>query len=267
MTIGELIRASGLPPLEAEVLAAAALKRNRTWIIAHGGEQPTQAEHALIADFFARRRACEPVAYITGLREFFGRDFKVTSSVLIPRPATEELVRAALAFLTRHETTVREADAGIVIVSRSFRPLLPRVVVDIGTGSGCIAITLALECPELKVIATDVSAEALNIAHINADLHHVADRIRFLQGPDLEPVRDLKESFLLVANPPYIPVGRVLQREVVDHEPEQALFGGADGAEVLRRLSVQTQEHPYCAGIVLECEREQAKVLLKEQKN
>jgi len=262
MTIGELIRASGLPGLEAEVLAAAALEQNRAWIIAHDGEKPSQAEHALIADFFGRRRAGEPVAYITGSREFFGRDFKVTPSVLIPRPATEELVRAALAFLTKPETAVREADAGIVVVSRVLRPELhPCVIVDVGTGSGCIAITLALECAQIRMIASDVSAQALAVARQNAALHHVADRVRFLQGPDLEPARNLREPFLLVSNPPYIPSGRVLQREVIEHEPQQALFGGEDGADVIRCLSAQAQNHPFCAGMIMECQADQREIL------
>ncbi len=258
MTIGELIRASGLPPLEAEVLAAAALKRNRAWIIAHGEEQLAQEQCAQIIHFFDRRRTGEPVAYITGMREFFGRDFRVTPAVLIPRPATEELVRAALAFLAHPGAAVREADAGIVIVSQVLRPHLhPRVIVDTGTGSGCIAITLALERPDMQVIATDVSAEALSVARRNADLHRITDCVSFLEGKDLDPVRDLKEPFLLVSNPPYIPDGRTLQREVVEFEPKLSLYGGKDGTDVLQRVTAQAREHPCCAGIVLECEADQ----------
>jgi len=263
MTIGELIRASGLPRLEAEVLAAAALKRNRAWIIAHGEEKLAQQQCDSISGFFDRRRAGEPVAYITGMREFFGRDFRVTPAVLIPRPATEELVHAALAFLDRPETLQREADAGIVIVSHVLRPELhPHVVVDVGTGSGCIAITLALERPEIQFIATDVSDDALTVARANADLHHVAGRVSFLKGKDLDPLQDLKEPFLLVSNPPYIPVGRVLQREVMAFEPSQALFGGEDGADMLRRISDQAMQHPFCAGIVIECEAGQQEIFL-----
>ncbi|MDD5739950.1 MAG: HemK family protein methyltransferase, partial [Candidatus Peribacteraceae bacterium] len=176
MTIGELIRASGLPRLEAEVLAAAALHQDRTLVLAHGGEELNEQQRAGIASFFSRRQKGEPVAYITELREFFGRNFKVTPAVLIPRPATEELVRVALAFLDQSGAAVREADVGIVIASRVLRPKLhPRIVVDTGTGSGCIAITLALERPEIQVIATDVSGDALTVARGNADLHHVAD--------------------------------------------------------------------------------------------
>lgn len=268
MTIGSLIRASGLPSAEAELLTATALRQDRTWVIAHAAETPSREECVLISGFLNRRLAGEPVAYITGSREFFGRSFRVTPAVLIPRPSTEELVRAALSCLDHPVHGMREADNGIVIVSRSLRSALhPRIVADIGTGSGCIAITLALACPDIAVIATDVSAEALAVARGNADLHHVADRVNFLEGKDLDPVRDLKEPFLLISNPPYIPEGRILPQEVIEHEPRPALFGGEDGADILRRLFAQAHEHPWCAGIVFECEGEQAEALLKQQEN
>jgi len=264
MTIRALIRASGLPPLEAEVLVVAALQHNRAWFIAHGEEQPSREQCAAISSFFNRRRAGEPVAYITGERDFFGRSFRVTPAVLIPRPATEELVRAACAFLDHAADAVHPADSGIVILSKVLRPsLVPSVLVDIGTGSGCIAVTLALERPDLQVIATDIRGDALAVARANADLHHVADRVRFLKGEDLDPIADLREPFLLVSNPPYIPEGRTLQREVVAFEPPQSLFGGKDGTDVLQRLVTQAREHPFCAGIVLECESDQQKILLK----
>lgn len=262
MTIGALIRASGLPGLEAEVLMAAALQKDRTWVIAHTDHSPDRETCALISHFFGRRLSGEPVAYITGSREFFGRNFHVSPAVLIPRPATEELVRVALSFLDHPRTETVEADSGISIVARVLRPSLSsRAIVDIGTGSGCIAITLALERLQIRVIATDVSAEALNVARGNADLHHVADRVSFLQGTDLEPVRDLEVPFLLVSNPPYIPAGRVLQREVMEYEPTQALFGGEGGTDVIRRLYAQARQHPFCAGMIIECQTDQQEIL------
>lgn len=262
MTVGALIRASGLPSLEAEVLAAAAVERNRAWIIAHSDEKLTREQCVLISDFFDRRCAGEPVAYITGMREFFGRNFKVTPAVLIPRPATEELVQVALSFLKSPQAERSEADSGIVIVSHVLRPEWnPHIVVDIGTGSGCIAITLALERPDIQVIATDVSAEALNVARENAALHHVADRVSFVEGKGLDPVQDLHEPFLLVSNPPYIPEGRTLQREVVEFEPPQALFAGKDGMVVLRRILTQAQAHPCCTGVIVECQTDQAHIV------
>lgn len=268
MTIDTLIRESGLPLLEAEVLTSAALQRDRTWVIAHGGGALPQEQRDRILDSFDRRRRGEPVAYIIGEREFFGRNFRVTPAVLIPRPSTEELVRSALAFIDHSRTSLEEADAGIAVLSKTLRPeLQPGIVVDIGTGSGCIAVTLALERPRLTVIATDTNAEALTVARGNADDLHVADRVRFLQGEDLRPVKDLQKPFLLVSNPPYIPEGRVLQREVMEYEPRGALFGGEDGMDVLRQLYTQAREHPFCAGVVFECELKQAEALLKETEN
>ncbi|MDD5041461.1 MAG: peptide chain release factor N(5)-glutamine methyltransferase [Candidatus Peribacteraceae bacterium] len=259
MTIDALMHASDLPRLEAEVLMSRALNRDRTWLLAHGDEEVRGHDREVIEDWCTRRLKGEPVAYITGEREFFGRTFRVTPAVMIPRPSTEELVRSAREFLDHPQPFIREADAGIVIVSRVLRPsFLPQRIVDVGTGSGCIAVTLALECPELKVIATDVSAEALNIARENATLHHVDDRVRFFQGTDLEPVRDLQEPFLLVANPPYIPDGTVLEHQVADYEPHAALFAGSDGGDVLRILLRQAREHPFCAGIVCECQTNQS---------
>ncbi|MDD5103415.1 MAG: peptide chain release factor N(5)-glutamine methyltransferase [Candidatus Peribacteraceae bacterium] len=261
MTIEALIAGSGIPRIEAELLVASALRRDRTWVLAHGDDAVAPVNHRLIESWYARRRSGEPVAYIIGEREFFGRMFFVTPDVLIPRPATEELVRATLAFLDHPQDAVHEADAGIVIVSRVLRSELhPHIVVDAGTGSGCIAITLALECPEIQVIATDISAEALAVARTNADLHHVTDRVGFLKGKDLDPVRDLREPFLLVSNPPYIPEDRVLQREVMVFEPQQALFGGEDGVNMLRRISDQARQHPFCCGLVMECEADQQEI-------
>lgn len=263
MTVEALLVGSGLPRLEAEMIAAAVIGRERTWIVAHGQEETPEAKRATVEQMFLRRRNGEPVAYIIGEREFYGRKFAVSPAVLIPRPATECVVESALAFLDRPREECREADAGIVVLSFILRSgLSPRTVVDLGTGSGCIAITLALERPQIHVIATDVSAQALSVARENAELHHVADRVRFLQGEDLRPVQDLREPFLLVSNPPYIPTGQMLQREVMEHEPKRALFGGEDGADVIRRLYTQAQEHPFCAGVVIECQTDQREKFL-----
>lgn len=261
MSIEECIRESGVPRLEAEVLMASALGRSRAWIIAHGSEEPEQAKRSVIRDFFARRRRSEPVAYITGSREFFGRDFLVSPAVLIPRPATEELVRSTLSFLDHPCATCREADAGISIVTQVLRPeLTPCMVVEVGTGSGCIAITLAQERPGLKIVATDTSAPALAIARRNAKAHGVFDCIRFLQGDLLQPVRALQEPFVLVTNPPYVPLSADLPREIREYEPALALFGGEDGTDLLRSLLLQACAHPACMGMVCECQSNQCDI-------
>jgi release factor glutamine methyltransferase len=265
MTIAELIRQSGLPCVEAEVLVASVLQRDRAWVVAHEPEELGEEARMVLTGYFARRRSGEPVAYITGEKEFYGRLFRVTPAVLIPRPSTENLVDSALAYLEHPRAERRDADAGIIIVSRALRSgLRPRIVVDVGTGSGCIAVTLALEGPDLKVIATDVSAEALKIARGNAEIHGVLGHMDFRNGADLEPVQNLAEPFLLVSNLPYISEGAQLPMEVQDFEPPSALFAGADGMDVLRRIARQARAHPHCAGIVAECRRDQVDLLLKE---
>ncbi|MFH1444185.1 MAG: peptide chain release factor N(5)-glutamine methyltransferase [Candidatus Peregrinibacteria bacterium] len=259
MTIDVLIAASALPRIEAELLVATAMKQNRTWVFAHGDVSVPSDVQNSIENCFARRRAGEPVAYIIGEREFFGRTFGVTPAVLIPRPATEQLVERALEYLAHPHDTCTPADAGISIVSKVLRPgLHPAVVVDCGTGSGCIAITLALECGELQIIATDSSSAALEVARQNAERHGVADRIDVRQGDGLAPVTDLQQPFLLVANPPYIPAGAVLERQVAEHEPAMALYAGDDGGDIIRMLVKQARECPQCVGMLCECQTNQA---------
>ncbi len=132
-------------------------------------------------------------------------------------------------------------------------------IVDIGTGTGCIAITLALEHPGLHIIATDISEDALVIAKKNAkDLNAAID---FRCETLLDPLKDLSEPFLIVSNPPYIPSKRSVMKDVADYEPHSALFAGSDGLDVLRPLVQQALAHPLCRGIIVECEEEQAKNL------
>lgn len=171
----------------------------------------------------ARRASREPMAYLIGQREFYGRPFQVTPDVLIPRPETEFVIDEVIG-LTRAR---RDPDAG----GRS-----PRVIVDIGTGSGCIAVTLALELPQAKLLATDTSAGALRVAQDNARRHGVADRIEFRHGPFLAGFADPVD--LVVSNPPYVPDAdrASLAPEVAMFEPAAALFAGRDGLDVIRAL-------------------------------
>ncbi len=163
----------------------------------------------------ARRLTREPVAYIRGVQEFWGRDFMVTPAVLIPRPDTELLVEAALDFLK----------------DRSGR-----VVVDLGTGSGCIAISLALEQPLAIVHAVDVSAAALEVARLNAARHGVEDRVRFSESALLSAVPEPVD--LIVTNPPYVAERDrpALAPEVREHEPGVALYGGEAGWDIIRAV-------------------------------
>jgi len=164
----------------------------------------------------------EPVALITGHREFWGLEFEVTKDVLVPRPETELLVEEAVA----HGRTAE-----------------CRLAIDVGTGSGCIAIALTHELRDLRVIAVDSSRAALQVAERNAVRNGVSDRIEFLQGDLLEPIS--QRAGLIVSNPPYVADSdaAALPPEVVRFEPHTALFGGADGLDLIRRLLVEAPAH------------------------
>jgi len=203
---------------EASFLARAWLGWDHArWLVDFEQQAPAGVVAGL-AEWARRRAASEPAAYIVGRREFYGRDFHVTPAVLIPRPETELIVDAAGPPLRMAR---RRAPDGA-----------PRVL-DVGTGSGCLAITIALEHPTVRVTATDISAEALRVASDNARQHGVEDRVRFVHA-----TLTAEASDVVVSNPPYIPEGEkpVLPRDVRDYEPTSALFAGPDGLDVLRAL-------------------------------
>lgn len=205
--------------LDPEVLARHVLGWDRaTWIIRAGDPAPPEFVQKFEA-LVARRANREPVAYIVGSREFYGRDFAVTRDVLIPRPETELIVDYAL---------------------RRVPPGQFLRIVDVGTGSGALAVTLAAERPEWHVEAVDVSERAVAIARRNAKSLGVTDRITFLIGDLLEPTMGMFDA--IVSNPPYVASRDAggLTPDVIDHEPHVALFGGEDGMDVPRRLLAQT---------------------------
>lgn len=199
--------------LEARVLAAFAWSVPPAWLIAHDTDAPDRAQAAAFLSLLDRRLAGTPIAYLTGVREFFGRPFTVTADVLIPRPETELLVEQALQHL---------------------RPEQPSRVLDLGAGSGCIAVTIALERPHAIVTAIDRSPAALAVARRNAEA--LEARVRFLQGDWFAAVPG--ETFdLIVGNPPYIAAADPhLARGDVRFEPLTALASGADGCDDLRRI-------------------------------
>jgi release factor glutamine methyltransferase len=220
------LEAAGLDPadaaLDAEVLARHALGWDRATLLARSREHEPGDFAAAYAPLIARRVAREPVAQIVGVREFWERDFEVTRDVLIPRPETEIIVDEALRFA--HERPCRH-------------------VIDVGTGSGCLAVTIACELPDVRVTATDVSAAALAVARRNAARHGVQDRVTFVRSDVLEGVQD--HADVIISNPPYVAEADAahMQPEVVRYEPHQALFGGVTGLEVISRLFVQA---PLC---------------------
>ena len=200
--------------LDAELLLADVLGLNRVQLYTHFDRPLDTEEQNRYRELVRRRASLEPVAYILGEKEFYGRRFAVGPSVLVPRPETEHLIDAVLRWATQHDV---------------------KRIADIGSGSGCIAVTLALELPETSVVATDLSADALEVAKENARGHGVNDRIEW-HCCDLLP--DSARGFDVVAsNPPYIAEGdSEVAASVHVYAPHLALFSGTDGLDLIRRL-------------------------------
>ncbi len=259
MNVRDALKSSGIPQLDAELLLAEVLGKDRTWLVAHSDAILLPDEEMTFAQFIERRKDSEPLAYILRRKEFYGRDFYVTPEVLIPRPSTEACVDLTKKLLATGEEEIREVDTNISVISKLLRPWQKniRTIVDIGTGSGCIAVTLACEIPSLECIGTDISAQALQVAQRNAELHGVKDRVEYRKGSLLEPIQDLHEPFIVISNPPYIPEGEKLMKDVENYEPHLALFGGKNGTELLERLSKEMHQNPYCIGFIIECRTEQ----------
>jgi release factor glutamine methyltransferase len=229
--------------LAAELLLLHAANRDRTWIYSHPEEHlPDETAKNYFA-LLRRRAAGEPTQHLTGKQEFWGLEFEVSPDVLIPRPETEHLVEVALDRLA-----VREVRAG-----RDPRFTGENIsLVDIGTGSGCIAVALAKELPVAKIHATDISASALAIAKRNATRHNLANRIQFTESNLLQSLSSLKFD-LIVSNPPYIGLNEAasLPIEVRGHEPQQALFGGVEGYELYADLIVQAARQLNPSGLLV----------------
>jgi len=218
--------------------------RDRTWIYSHPeeflSEEDTQKYYALIA----RRAAGEPVQHLTGKQEFWGLEFEVSREVLIPRSETEHVIEVALDRLA-----VREIRAGRkqTLTGDGLQ------IADVGTGSGCIAIALAKELPGARILATDISLAALAIAERNATRHDVAERIEFSKRNLLAMARGIPLFDLIVSNPPYVGHNEKdsLEREVRDHEPELALYGGEEGYELYAELIAQAARHLKPGGLLV----------------
>jgi release factor glutamine methyltransferase len=202
------------PRLTAEVLLMHALQHDRAYLYAHSDDELTEVAWIHYGRYLHERLKGKPTQYITGRQEFYGRDFRVTPDVLIPRPETEHLVEAAIARIKPND-----------------------LVLDVGTGSGAIAITLALETGA-RVFATDISAAALIVAKTNA--RQLSAHVDFLASNLAAAFRDHSVD-LVVSNPPYVPRSDEpgLQREVRDYEPHIALFAGPTGLEIYERLIVE----------------------------
>jgi release factor glutamine methyltransferase len=221
----------GTPRLDAEVLIAHVLGVDRVRLYMDIDRPWSGDELGAVRALLKRRRQREPVAYLTGRREFYQRDFKVTSAVLIPRPDTETLIERACVLLP--------LDA-------------PQRVLDLCTGSGAIAVTLAAERPLASVVATDISEPALEIAAENAKKHGVEGRVTLRQGDLFDALPEDSRFELIVANPPYIRADDLAQlAPELRHEPQLALTSGPEGLDTLTRLCAAVDRYLAPGGVLL----------------
>lgn len=261
MRITDALSSGKIPNSEAEILLSALIGKDRTWILAHGEHLLAPHEQERLALWIERRMKGEPVAYIVETQEFYGRPFIINKHTLIPRPATERLVEIALELLSKKQepiTYAEEIDADIIAAVNIWKNLgTARSVADIGTGSGCIGVTLACERPDLHVIATDINDQTIVTAKKNATMLGAGANMEFRRGFDLDPLADMRVPFFIVSNPPYIPDSYELEKNVRDFEPHTALFGGAEGADIVKRIVSQAKAHPQCCGYIIECRKDQ----------
>ncbi len=207
------------PGLDARLLLEYVLQKGHTYLIAHANDILSSTQETVYFSLLEEAAGSMPIPYLTGIAPFYGCDFIVSPAVLIPRPETELLVEAALAWLDRRVSQKERLN-----------------IVDIGTGSGCIAISLARHFPSERIEATDISQAALDIARRNAQIHGVEERVSFQQGWLLEPVNGAID--LIIANLPYVADDEwtLLDDGVKWFEPELALKGGSDGLDLIRQL-------------------------------
>ena len=235
-TIGKLLtwatdwlkgQGSASARLDAQLLLGHVCGLDKVHLYVQFDRPLAQNELAVFRDLVKRRAAGEPVAYILGKKEFYSREFQVDSNVLVPRPETEHLVDCVLAYL-------RQRDAEEATEEMPFSPR----IVDVGTGSGAIAITVAAEVEHAIVVGIDISAAALEVAKRNATVLDVRERVKLAQGDTLAPIRSAHSVDVVVSNPPYLDdaLMSTLPKDVRDFEPHQALYGGADGLDIQRRL-------------------------------
>ena len=222
------------PDTDAGVMLCSVLKRDRVFLYTHGDEILDDSVLNRFFECIALRAAGMPVQYITGVQEFMSLEFTVNSHVLIPRHDTEILVETVIAFADSCRDTGRELH-----------------ILDIGTGSGCIAVSLAHYIENCRVTATDTSEEALKTARINSEKNGVKEKIAFKKSDLFENLKG--ECFdIIVSNPPYIPAGDIkdLQKEVRDYEPLTALDGGTDGLDFYRAIIGGVPEHLKPGGLI-----------------
>lgn len=239
MTIKEIIlqssthfTKSSTPLLDAEILLSFVIKKERSYLISHSGENPSEEQVEHFLKLVEERKNGKPIAYITHEKEFFGRSFYVDKRVLIPRPETEEIVEDVIEFSKQHPEV--------------------KTIIDLGTGSGAIAITLAHELPDHDIIALEISSEALQVAQINLERYPcqnlqltqsdlLSELPKALKAPTIPTI---PTPLTILANLPYIgtETNHFISEETEQYEPHLALFGGSDGLELYRRTWQQIKE-------------------------
>jgi release factor glutamine methyltransferase len=231
------------PRLNAELLLMFTLNSDRAYLFAHPERELTEEEQSRYGAALAERARGVPAQYITGHQEFWGMDLIVTPAVLIPRPETEHLIETVLKLQTsdlgRQTSAPQTGAQDPTSEGRGPTPAFPRIL-DVGTGSGCIALALAKELPDAEIHATDKSAAALEVARANAARHQLEKRIHFHQA-DLLAGLNLTDLDFVVSNPPYVGESEEdqVQLEVRKYEPRDAVFGGPTGIELIARLLPQ----------------------------
>jgi len=225
----QLTQASDAPDLDARLLLEHVLQVNHSFLIAHADELLTDAQGGQYRQLIRRARQKEPIPYLTGTTAFYGLDFQIGPAVLIPRPETEQLVEYALSWAKLRERLQ---------------------IVDVGTGSGCIAVSLSVHLPGASIAAVDISADALAVARGNAS-QHGADRVRFYEGNLLEPI--LFQVDLIVANLPYIASHEwtLVDDGVKWYEPTIALKGGSDGLDLISDMLQQSASKLRPGGAIM----------------
>ncbi len=227
-TFDSLMRDSDLDRADARVLMIFASGQSREWLLAHGDEPAPDSVCKQFCELTGQRRQGKPVAYLTGGREFFGRMFRVNESVLVPRPETELIAAFAIA-----------------------NAPVDAQVLDLGCGSGALAVTIAAERPDLQVLATDLSRPALEVAAINANQHQCTN-IRFVQSDWFDSIEAFNQFALIVSNPPYICSGdEHLKHDGVRFEPEMALVSGEDGLDAIREIIASAQQYLLPQGRII----------------
>jgi release factor glutamine methyltransferase len=218
--------------LEAELLLAHALGCQRIILYTRHGDEPQEAQRTQFRELVLRRVKGHPVAHLLGRKEFFSLEFEVGPAVLIPRPETELVAMECLALL---------------------KPLGSPQVLDLGTGSGCLAVAIARNHKGAAVTATDVSADALAVARRNVEKHRLGERVRLLEGDLFAALPPGERFHVIVSNPPYIRTADLsgLAVEVREHEPRLALDGGADGLAVIERIAAGAADHLEQGGSLL----------------